>query len=151
MSKKPQPVDNSPQRTGEAIRTHAIGELKRFSSRILIVDYDPQWSVLFAREADRIRSVLGSLALRIEHVGSTSVPGLAAKPIVDLLLVVANSAYEDAYAHRPGSGRLCAPHPRAHLVRAPDVQGAGHGHQPARVFIRLSGNRPHAYVPRLAA
>ena len=68
------------------------------SSRILLVDYDPQWSELFAREADRIRSVLGSLALRIEHVGSTSVPGLAAKPIVDLLLVVANSAQEDAYA-----------------------------------------------------
>jgi GrpB-like predicted nucleotidyltransferase (UPF0157 family) len=62
------------------------------SSRILLVDYDPQWSELFACEADRIRSVLGSLALRIEHVGSTSVPGLAAKPIVDLLLVVANSA-----------------------------------------------------------
>jgi GrpB-like predicted nucleotidyltransferase (UPF0157 family) len=85
------------QRTEEEIRTHTIRELKPLSSRILIVDYDPQWSELFAREADRIRSVLGSLALRIEHVGSTSVPGLAAKPIVDLLLVVANSAQEDAY------------------------------------------------------
>ena len=42
--------------------------------------------------------VLGSRALRIEHAGSTSVPGLAAKPIIDLLLVVADSAQEDAYA-----------------------------------------------------
>ena len=84
MSKKPQPLDNNPQRTEEEIRTHTIGELKPLSSRILIVDYDPQWPELFAREADRIRSVLGSLALRIEHVGATSVPGLAAKPIVDL-------------------------------------------------------------------
>jgi GrpB-like predicted nucleotidyltransferase (UPF0157 family) len=62
------------------------------------VDYDPRWPELFAREADRIRSVLGSLALRIEHAGSTSVPGLAAKPIIDLLLVVADSAQENAYA-----------------------------------------------------
>jgi GrpB-like predicted nucleotidyltransferase (UPF0157 family) len=72
MWKKPQPLDNSPQRTEEEIRAHTIRELKPSSSRILIVDYDPQWSEPFAREADRIRSVLGSLALRIEHVGSTS-------------------------------------------------------------------------------
>jgi GrpB-like predicted nucleotidyltransferase (UPF0157 family) len=68
------------------------------SSRILIVDYDPHWPKLFVREANRIRSVLGSRVLRIEHAGSTSVPGLAAKPIIDLLLAVANSAKEDAYA-----------------------------------------------------
>jgi GrpB-like predicted nucleotidyltransferase (UPF0157 family) len=98
MSKNPQPLDNSTQRSEEEIRAHTIGELKPLSSRIQLVDYDPQWPTLFAREADRIRSVLGGLALRIEHVGSTSVPGLAAKPIIDLLLVVADSAQEDAYA-----------------------------------------------------
>jgi GrpB-like predicted nucleotidyltransferase (UPF0157 family) len=98
MSKKPQPPDTSTQRTEEEIRAHTIGGLKPLSSRILLVDYDPQWPELFAREADRIRSVLGSLALRIEHVGSTSVPGLAAKPIIDLLLMVADSAQENAYA-----------------------------------------------------
>src|SRR5580693_6800668 len=92
------PTDNTTQRTEAEIRTHTIGELKPLSSRILIVDYDPQWPELFAREAERIRSVLGSLALRIEHAGSTSVPGLAAKPIIDLVLVVADSADEDAYA-----------------------------------------------------
>jgi len=70
----------------------------RVSSRILIVDYDPRWPELFAREADRIRSALGMRALRIEHAGSTSVPGLAAKPVIDLLLVVTDSADEDAYA-----------------------------------------------------
>lgn len=62
------------------------------------MDYNPHWPELFAREADRIRSLLGSRALQIEHAGSTSVPGLAAKPIVDLLLVVAGSAEEHAYA-----------------------------------------------------
>ena len=68
------------------------------NSPILIVDYDPRWPELFAREADRIRSMLGSRALRIEHVGSTAVPGIAAKPVIDLLLVVADSAAEGAYA-----------------------------------------------------
>lgn len=67
------------------------------SSRILIVDYDPQWPKLFRHEADRIRAVLGSRALRIEHTGSTSVPGLVAKPVIDMLLVVANSADEGTY------------------------------------------------------
>ena len=67
------------------------------ADRILIVDYDSQWPELFRREADSIRAVLGNRALRIEHTGSTSVPGLAAKPIVDMLLVVADSADEDAY------------------------------------------------------
>jgi GrpB-like predicted nucleotidyltransferase (UPF0157 family) len=65
--------------------------------RISIVDYDPQWPELYQREADRIRFALGERVLRLEHTGSTSVPGLAAKPIVDMLLVVANSADEDAY------------------------------------------------------
>lgn len=98
MSKEAQPLDNHTPRTEEEIRAYAIGELKPLSSRILIVEYDPHWPDLFAREADRIRSLLGSRALRIEHAGSTSVQGLAAKPIIDLLLVVADSAAEDAYA-----------------------------------------------------
>ena len=97
MPKEPQPLDHSTQHTEEEIRAHTIGELKPLSSRILIADYDPRWPELFAREAERIRSVLGTLALRIEHAGSTSVPGLAAKPIIDLLLVVADSADEDSY------------------------------------------------------
>jgi GrpB-like predicted nucleotidyltransferase (UPF0157 family) len=71
--------------------------LKPLAGRILIVDYDPQWPDLYGREADRIRAVLGSRALRIEHAGSTSVPGLPAKPIVDMLLVVTASADEGAY------------------------------------------------------
>jgi GrpB-like predicted nucleotidyltransferase (UPF0157 family) len=68
------------------------------SSPILIVDYDPLWATMFATEADRIKSVLGSKALAIEHAGSTAVPGLPAKPIIDILLVVADSGQEDEYA-----------------------------------------------------
>jgi GrpB-like predicted nucleotidyltransferase (UPF0157 family) len=97
MSKETQPVDNRPPLTEEQIRTHTIGELKPLSCRILIVDYDPRWPELFGREADRIRAVLGCRALRIEHAGSTSVPGLVAKPIIDVLLVVPDSGDEDTY------------------------------------------------------
>jgi GrpB-like predicted nucleotidyltransferase (UPF0157 family) len=78
-------------------QAHVIGKPQPLSGAILIAEYDPRWPELFAREAGRIRSVLGARALRIEHAGSTSVPGLAAKPIVDLVLVVADSADEDAW------------------------------------------------------
>src|SRR5712691_9091910 len=97
MSKETQPLANRPPLTEEQIRTHTVAELKPLSGRILIVDYDPQWPEFFGREADRIRAVLGCRALRIEHTGSTSVPGLVAKPIIDMLLVVTDSADEDTY------------------------------------------------------
>jgi GrpB-like predicted nucleotidyltransferase (UPF0157 family) len=64
---------------------------------IVLADYDPHWPVLFEHEAERIRSALGDRVLRIEHAGSTSVPGLVAKPVIDIVLAVADSAYEDAW------------------------------------------------------
>lgn len=64
---------------------------------IVVVDYDPAWPAQFRREADRIRAALGDVILRLEHIGSTAVPGLAAKPIIDILLVVERSGAEDAY------------------------------------------------------
>jgi len=66
-------------------------------SQIQIRDYDPLWPEVFRREADRVRALLGCRVLQIEHTGSTSVPGLAAKPIIDILLVVADSSDEAAY------------------------------------------------------
>jgi GrpB-like predicted nucleotidyltransferase (UPF0157 family) len=97
MSRNTKPLANRPPLTEEQIRTCTIGALKSLSSRILIVDYDSRWPRLFAREADRIRAALGCRALRIEHTGSTSVPGLVAKPIIDILLVVNDSADEEMY------------------------------------------------------
>ena len=64
---------------------------------VRIVDYDPRWPELFRAEAARIRAALSYKALRIEHCGSTSVPGLAAKPVIDVVLEVASSADENAY------------------------------------------------------
>ena len=60
---------------------------------IFIVEYDPNWPILFQQEAARIRETLkGNLITRIEHFGSTAVPGLAAKPIIDLLVGVRSLA-----------------------------------------------------------
>jgi GrpB-like predicted nucleotidyltransferase (UPF0157 family) len=59
------------------------------TSRIEIVEYDPRWVAMFEALGEQLAAALGPLVLRIEHVGSTAVPGLAAKPIVDLDLVVA--------------------------------------------------------------
>ena len=80
------------------LRAHTVGELKPLSAPIRLVDYDPEWPHRFQAEAETIRSAVGGQALRIEHVGSTSVPGLPAKPILDIVLVVADSANEAAYA-----------------------------------------------------
>ncbi|MBV9401898.1 MAG: GrpB family protein [Bryobacterales bacterium] len=71
--------------------------MKPLSAPILLVAYDPTWPDRFQHEAERIRKALGEQVLRIEHVGSTSVPGLAAKPVIDILLVVADSANETEY------------------------------------------------------
>lgn len=55
---------------------------------IEIVDYDPAWAEAFAGISQAVAAALGPLALRIEHVGSTAVPGLGAKPIIDLDVVI---------------------------------------------------------------
>ena len=81
----------------DEIRAAIVGEVVEHYATIELVEYDDEWPRLFQREADRIRGALGPKALRIEHVGSTSVPGLAAKPIIDIDLVVADSSDENAY------------------------------------------------------
>src|SRR5215472_10924802 len=57
-----------------------------------IADYDPQWPATFEQLRGPIAAALGALALRIEHVGSTAVPGLAGKPIIDLDVVIGSPA-----------------------------------------------------------
>jgi len=74
-----------------------IGELRPLSQPIEIRDYDPDWPVLYAREEARIRGALGDRVMRIEHAGSTSVPGLPAKPVIDIALEVPDSTAEPAY------------------------------------------------------
>jgi GrpB-like predicted nucleotidyltransferase (UPF0157 family) len=81
----------------EQIRAARIGEVEQLNGPIYIADYDPEWPRLFAREAERVKAALSDRVLVLEHVGSTSVPGLAAKPRIDMLLVVPDSADEPAY------------------------------------------------------
>ena len=64
---------------------------------IKVVEPDPAWPAQFEVLAARIRSVLGNRALAVEHVGSTSVPGLAAKPIIDIDVTVADPRDEPSY------------------------------------------------------
>jgi GrpB-like predicted nucleotidyltransferase (UPF0157 family) len=80
----------------EELRKVTIGKLDTVHGSIGIVEYDATWPILFEREAVRIRSALGKQALQVEHVGSTSVPGLAAKPKIDILLVLLDTADEPA-------------------------------------------------------
>jgi len=109
------------------IAGNAIGELNPLSSRILITDYDPPWPELFARETERIKCLLGGRVLRIEHTGLTAVPGLRAKPIIDLLPVVADSAAEVAYVPALESEGyvLCSREPDWHehrMFKGPDTE-----------------------------
>ena len=64
---------------------------------ISVVDYDERWALRFHRTAERVRQALGGNAVDVEHIGSTSVPGLAAKPIVDILVTVDDVTDEAAY------------------------------------------------------
>ena len=63
---------------------------------VVVLPYDEQWEQAFAHIKDEIQEVLGSLALRIEHVGSTSVRGLSAKPIIDIDVVIKDYSVFDA-------------------------------------------------------
>ncbi len=84
-------------RRDEEIRAATVGEPARVDGPIHLAESDPAWPSLFEHEAGRIRSILRDRVLRLEHVGSTSVPGLAAKPIIDIVLAVPDSADEGAY------------------------------------------------------
>jgi GrpB-like predicted nucleotidyltransferase (UPF0157 family) len=79
------------------LRAVTIGEPERLDGTVFLADPDPSWPAWFERESARIRSLLGERALLVEHVGSTSVPGLIAKPRLDILLAVADPADEAAY------------------------------------------------------
>jgi GrpB-like predicted nucleotidyltransferase (UPF0157 family) len=83
--------------TEEEIQAIHVGGQTPLNGPIVIADYDPEWPRLFAREVERIWAALGANVVLLEHVGSTSVPGLAAKPRIDILLVVPNSADEPSY------------------------------------------------------
>ena len=103
-----------------------IGPRRRVDGPVYLADYDPDWPVLYEREAARVRELLGDRVRLLEHVGSTSVPGLPAKPIIDMLLAVADSANEPAYVPSMEAGgyavRIREPDWHEHRVfKGPDT------------------------------
>ena len=89
-------TDRQPSTEEEILAARVGGDAPTYVP-IILSDYDPEWPRLYAREERRIRAALGERTVLLEHVGSTSVPGLAAKPRIDILLVVPDSADEPAY------------------------------------------------------
>ncbi len=81
----------------EQILAATVGEPPLTYREVVVAEYDPEWPNWFARAADQIRGALGDAVLQLDHVGSTSVPGLAAKPLIDINLVVADTTDEAAY------------------------------------------------------
>jgi GrpB-like predicted nucleotidyltransferase (UPF0157 family) len=77
------------------LETELIGGIEK--REIKIVVYDPAWPAMYEMHRKIIFMALGDTAVRIEHIGSTSVPGLAAKQIVDILVAVKDSADESCY------------------------------------------------------
>ena len=88
---EPVPRPEAPPPTGLVVSSEP------FAVPVVVVDPDPVWPALFEQERAAITCVLGTAALSVEHVGSTSVPGLPAKPVIDVLLLVPDSADEPAY------------------------------------------------------
>jgi GrpB-like predicted nucleotidyltransferase (UPF0157 family) len=91
--------------------------------QVVIVDYDPAWRERFERERTRVQTALGDAAVRIEHIGSTSVPGLAAKPIVDILTTVRDVDDEESFSpHLHAAGYVLRVREAGHrMFRTPEV------------------------------
>lgn len=89
---------------------------------LALVDYDPRWSDAYLEHEQRIRVALGPAAVQIEHIGSTSVPELAAKPIIDVLVTVEDISAEEDYLDplRRAGYNLRVREPGHRMVRTTD-------------------------------
>jgi GrpB-like predicted nucleotidyltransferase (UPF0157 family) len=105
---------------------------------ITVVDYDERWPRRFRDVAERVRQALGDDALGVEHIGSTSVPGLAAKPIVDVLLTVDDVSSEATYVPALTSAgfMLRVREPEHRMLRTPARDVHLHVYEPDRPEVR---------------
>jgi GrpB-like predicted nucleotidyltransferase (UPF0157 family) len=101
------------------------------SDRVEISEYDPTWAELFERERQRLSGVFDSRALGIEHIGSTAVPGLCAKPIVDILV---------------GLDRLELTEEQIAAMERLDYEYLGEFGLPGRLYFRTSPRKYHVHV-----
>ena len=84
LSWAPVTTDRPPTTTEAELQAITVGPVQRLAGKIELAESDPAWPALFAREAARIRALLGDDIRLVEHVGSTSVDGLPAKPVIDI-------------------------------------------------------------------
>jgi GrpB-like predicted nucleotidyltransferase (UPF0157 family) len=89
--------------TGSSANPPGIRDLGLATSEVRLTPYDPDWAVLGVQECATVRALLGDMAIEVLHVGSTSVPGMAAKPILDIVAAVGDDVPIDEVV-----GRLCA-------------------------------------------
>ena len=106
----------------------------RVDGSVTLAEPDPVWGEWYAREEERIRTALGSRTLAVEHVGSTSVPGLAAKPVIDIVLVVADSSDEAGYV----PDLQDAGYQNLHIAVVPGVVLRDHFTEPGVVLTRAA-------------
>ena len=116
------PIEGRESTTEEQIQAYSVGVIEPLTAPIRFVEYDPGWPAVYVREEERIRAVLGDRVVRIEHTGSTAVPGLAAKPIIDITMTVADVTDEPAFI--------------------PDLEAAGY-------VLRIRENEPDWYDHRV--
>jgi GrpB-like predicted nucleotidyltransferase (UPF0157 family) len=90
-------MTQKPETDEEMAAIRLSGTVTPYNATIYLAPYDPAWPQLYAAEAVKIRAALGEHAIVLEHVGSTSIPGMCAKPLIDILLAVADSSDEAAY------------------------------------------------------
>jgi GrpB-like predicted nucleotidyltransferase (UPF0157 family) len=109
-------------------------------TKVTIVDYDPGWPSRFERRAADLRRILGRRARLIEHIGSTSVPDLAAKPIIDIVVGIDDPDDEQAYLPDLGAAgydlRIREPEHRCLRIGEPDEPVNLHCYPPDHVETR---------------
>jgi GrpB-like predicted nucleotidyltransferase (UPF0157 family) len=110
------------QMTEEQIQAYSVGVIEPLKAPIQLAEPDAGWPLLFDIEEARIRAVLGDRVIDLQHTGSTSVPGLAAKPIIDITMIVADVTDEPAFV--------------------PDLEAAGY-------VLRIRENEPDWYDHRV--
>ena len=122
---------SSAQGTEDYLRDVTVGKPEALNGPVCLVQYDQQWPSRYSRLASEIRDALSDRVLLLQHVGSTSVPGLCAKPTIDIVLAVVDSADEPSYVpllEKVGFVlRIREPEWYEHrLLRAPDAAGNIH-------------------------
>jgi GrpB-like predicted nucleotidyltransferase (UPF0157 family) len=128
---------------------------------VVMADYDPSWPEVFEKLRERIAAALGPLVLAIEHVGSTSVPNMCAKPIIDLDVIVRREDVAAAiaavealgYRHEGDLGvegreafRWTAEFPEHHLYMCPEGSPAFERHVLFRDYLRTHPEKAREYA-----